>query len=78
MSAAAYTVFVARAERQRGTVHLAVTTDRGDARLRFTPALAKQLGRELVQQADKPDTAALPHAQTGGRSPILKPSGGLL
>lgn len=79
MSAAASTVFFGKTERTRGTVLLSVTTDRGDAQLRLTPALAKQLGRELGLAADKPDAAsapiATPHAQTGGRAPLLKPSG---
>lgn len=78
-SIATSTVFSAKTERTRGTVQLQVTTDHGIGHLRLTPALAKQLGRELVLAADKPDAASAPivtpHAQPGGRAPVLKPSG---
>ncbi len=74
MSAATSTVFMARAERTPGTVHLVVTTDLGDARLRFTPALAKLIGRELVQQADQRDVSA----PANPAAPVLKPCGQIL
>lgn len=74
MSSAVCTVFAAQAERYRGTVHLVVSTDQGKATMRFTPALAQVVGRELAQRAVQPngERTAEPTA------PITKPSGHLL
>lgn len=75
------TAFEAHAERHRGTVHLVMLTDQGRATVRFTPALAKLVGRDLDLKSIRPVGERREETRDKGpetRDPILKPGGAIL
>lgn len=80
------TVYAARAERLRGTVHLHFRTEQGEAILRFTRADADEIGTALRQAALDPTPEThiafrappLPHvAAAAAGLPLRKPGGGI-
>lgn len=67
------TVLAHSCERKRGTVHVLLRTDQGEARFRLTPADAQILGSDLRMRA------VHPCGETRDPSaPIEKPGGGIL